>query len=194
MIGLVMAGGMGSRMKIPEEKLLLNYKKPIIMNVIEAMKKSGCFSKVIVTTSKNSPKTRKFLIKSGVDIIETPGAGYVEDLNFVLQSLEETVFVTGGDLPLLDAEIIKKIVGICNFDKTWTTILISKSYIDSQNLKTDYCLTLNDVQYCISGISLINSSKIYNMKPLQEDYLIFDDKRIAVNLNTKRDYELLSAS
>ena len=35
MIGLVMAGGKGTRMDIPEEKLLLEYKKPLIFHVID---------------------------------------------------------------------------------------------------------------------------------------------------------------
>ena len=34
MIGLVMAGGKGTRMKSNEEKLLLNYKQPLVLHVI----------------------------------------------------------------------------------------------------------------------------------------------------------------
>ena len=36
MIGIIMAGGKGSRMNLPEEKLLLKFKKPIILQVAEA--------------------------------------------------------------------------------------------------------------------------------------------------------------
>jgi len=32
------------------------------------------------------------------------------------------------------------------------------------------------------------------MKPVEESYIILDDKRIAFNLNTKEDYDLLCAS
>lgn len=194
MIGLVMCGGRGSRMKIPQEKLLLKYKKPIIMNVISAMKESGCFSKVIAATSQNAPETREFLIKSGIDTIDTPGNGYVNDLSSVLNSLKENVFVTAGDLPLLDGDVIRRILEISDFNNTWTTILVSKEYLDSYHLKSDYYVTLDNKQCCYSGISLVNPTKIEEMRPVQETYLIFDDKRIAVNLNTKGDYELLCAS
>lgn len=51
MIGLVMAGGKGTRMKIDEEKLLLKYKKPVILNVVDSLIKSNSFSKVLAVTS-----------------------------------------------------------------------------------------------------------------------------------------------
>jgi len=37
MIGLVMAGGKGTRMNLDNEKLLLKYKKPIILHVIDSL-------------------------------------------------------------------------------------------------------------------------------------------------------------
>jgi len=47
MIGIIMAGGKGSRMNIAGEKLLLKYKKPIVLHVIDALKNSECFSKIL---------------------------------------------------------------------------------------------------------------------------------------------------
>ena len=57
MIGLIMAGGKGTRMNMEQEKLLLNYKKPIILHVVDALKDSNCFSQIIAATSSNSPET-----------------------------------------------------------------------------------------------------------------------------------------
>ena len=45
MIGLVMAGGKGTRMNLDGEKLLLKYKKPIILHVVDSLNDSKCFSK-----------------------------------------------------------------------------------------------------------------------------------------------------
>ncbi len=62
MIGLVMAGGKGSRMEFPTpEKLLLEYEKPVIFNVIDALNHSHCFSRVVAATSPNSPHTKYVL-------------------------------------------------------------------------------------------------------------------------------------
>jgi len=61
MIGIIMAGGKGSRMNLSGEKLLLKYKKPLILHVVDALITSNCFSKIFAITSSNSPKTKKLL-------------------------------------------------------------------------------------------------------------------------------------
>ena len=43
MIALVMAGGKGTRMNLDNEKLLLEHKKPIILQVIDSLINSNCF-------------------------------------------------------------------------------------------------------------------------------------------------------
>lgn len=60
-----MAGGKGSRMKSNDEKLLLHYKKPLILHVIDALEASKCFDRIVVVTSPNSPKTHDFLKELG---------------------------------------------------------------------------------------------------------------------------------
>ena len=83
MIGLVMAGGSGSRMKFPApEKLLLECEKPIIFHVIDSLNDSHCFSKVFAATSPNSPDTKRVLEERGIETLDTQGNGYVNDLIF----------------------------------------------------------------------------------------------------------------
>ena len=194
MIALVMAGGKGTRMNLDNEKLLLKYKKPIILHVIDSLKYSNCFSKILALTSSNSPKTRKLLQKNNIEIFNTAGIGYVEDLTLVLQSTNDSVLVTSGDLPLLDDEIIKKIIKYYDPEKIWTSILVTNKFLTKLGLKSDYSLNYSNQICHYTGISLINSNKINSSKNLDEHYIIFDDKRIAFNLNTKQDYELLSTT
>ncbi|MDH3204569.1 MAG: NTP transferase domain-containing protein, partial [Nitrosopumilus sp.] len=106
MIALVMAGGKGTRMNLGNEKLLLKYKKPVILHVIDSLKNSNCFSKILAITSPNSPKTKKLLQENNIEIFDTPGIGYVEDLNLALQNIDEQVLITSGDIPLLHQDII----------------------------------------------------------------------------------------
>ena len=87
MIGLVMCGGKGTRMDLPEEKLLIKYKKPVIQHVISALQDSGMFFQIICITSPNAPKTRQFIKALGITTIETEGKGYVSDLSNALRSL-----------------------------------------------------------------------------------------------------------
>ena len=194
MIGIVMAGGKGTRMESEQEKLLLKYKKPVILHVVDALRESECFSKIFAVTSKNSPQTKQLLKENNVETTETPGNGYVSDLNQVLSSLNEPILVTSGDLPFLDYEIIKKIVEMFNPENIWTSIVVTKGFLDSLHLKSDIHVSYDGKDCCLSGISLVNAQKINNLECVKEAYQILDDKRVAFNLNTKQDYELLGVS
>jgi adenosylcobinamide-phosphate guanylyltransferase len=194
MIGIIMAGGKGSRMKLPGEKLLLKYKKPIILRVNEALCDSDCFSKIIFITSPNSPKTKKLLQENNYKIFDTSGMGYVEDLNLVLKSLNDSVFITSADLPLLDSEIIKKIVNLYSLNNTWTTILVTKIFLESLGISSDYNITFENQICNYTGISMINSKMISSLENIEENFVIVDDKRIGFNVNTKQDYDLLGTT
>jgi len=194
MIGLVMAGGKGYRMNLDNEKLLLKYKKPIILHVIDSLKNSNCFSKILTVTSSNSPKTKKLLKENNVETFDTPGIGYVEDLNLALKTINDIVLVTSGDLPLLDKEVIQKIVNQYDSQNIWTSILVTNKFLTTLRIKSDYSVNFNNQVCHYTGISLVNSKKISSIKSLDENYVIIDDKRIAFNLNTKQDYDLLSTA
>ena len=194
MIAIVMAGGKGSRMNLDGEKLLLKYKKQIILHVIDALENSKCFSKILAITSSNSPKTEKLLEENKIKLIHTPGVGYVEDLNLVLKSLNDFVFITSADLPYLDGNIIKDIINQYNSKNIWTTILVTKNFLDSLHLTSSYSFTFNNQQCCYTGISLVNAKNISTLDDVIENFIIIDDKRVAFNLNTKEDYDLLSTT
>ena len=191
MIGLVMAGGKGTRMQGNEEKLLLEYKKPLVLHVIDALQKSNCFEKIIAATSPNSPQTQKILSDNKVKIFETLGENFVIDLNNILKELDDCVFVTSGDLPLLDETIVKQIVNTTNSEKTWVSVLTTKSFQSSLNLDTECLVSLNGEDHVHTGISIVNASKNKNLDSVKENYLIINDKRVCFNVNTKSDFESL---
>ncbi len=194
MIGIVMAGGKGSRMNLDDEKLLLKYKKPVILQVVDSLKNSNCFSKIFTITSCNSPKTKKLLQENNIIIFDTPGIGYVEDLNLVLQTIHDVILVTSGDLPLLDQQIIQKIAHQYDSQNIWTSILVTNKFLTSLGIQSDYSVNFNNQKCNFTGISLINADKISSFENIVENYIIIDDKRIAFNLNTKQDYDLLSTT
>ena len=191
MIGLIMAGGKGTRMDTNEEKLLLKYKKPVILHVVDALQNANCFSKIIALTSLNSPNTEKILKETGIDIISSRGESFVSDLNEILQQLDEMVFVTSGDLPLLDSQIVKTIIDHHEEEQTWTSIVTTLSFLKTLGITSD-CIVENH-DYVQTGISIVDAKKIINLDPVEEKFLVIDDKRIGLNLNTKDDYSLLGS-
>ena len=194
MIGFVMAGGKGSRMNLDSEKLLLKYKKPVILHVVDSLNDSKCFSKILALTSLHSPNTKKLLQENNIDTFDTSGIGYAEDLSLVLQSTNDSVLVTSGDLPLLDKEIVQQIVNYYDPKIFWTSILVTNKFLTTLGLKSNYSVNYNDEICHYTGISLINANKITSSENTNENYIIIDDKRVGFNLNTKQDYELLGTT
>ncbi|MGY5147012.1 MAG: NTP transferase domain-containing protein [Candidatus Nitrosopumilus sp. bin_7KS] len=194
MIGLVMAGGKGTRMNLDDEKLLLKFKKPVILHVIDSLQNSNSFSKILAVTSCNSPKTKKLLEENNIETFDTSGNGYVEDLNSALRTINDHVLVISGDLPLLDEEIIKKITNQFDPEKIWTSILVTNKFLTALCLESDFSVDFNGQTCHYTGISLVNSEKISSLENLDENYIIIDDKRIAFNLNSKQDYDLLGTA
>ena len=194
MIALVMSGGKGMRMHARDEKLLLKYIHPTILHVVFALQNSNCFSKIIAATSPNSPKTKAMLQNAGIEIFETPGKGYVEDLNLVLRSINDETFVVSGDLPLLDDEIVKKIVNTHHPNNIWVSYLVSKDFLNSLGLKSEYNVTFQNRDCHFTGVSIVNAKEINNLNSIEETYHILNDKKIAFNLNTEKDYRLLGTS
>jgi adenosylcobinamide-phosphate guanylyltransferase len=194
MIGFVMAGGKGTRMNLDDEKLLLKYKKSIILHVVDSLNDSNCFSKILAITSLHSPKTKKLLQENNIKTFDTSGIGYAEDLSLVLQSTNDSVLVTSGDLPLLDKEIVRQIVNYYDPEKIWTSILVTNKFLTTLGLKSNYSVNYDNEICHYTGISLINANKITTSENINENYIIIDDKRVAFNLNTKQDYELLGTT
>ena len=194
MIGLIMAGGLGSRMSLDEEKLILIYKKPIILHVVDAMRESKCFSRIIAVTSPNSPKTKQLLQMHNIEVYSSPGSGYASDINKALKTINDSVLVISGDLPLLDKDIIQTMVSFYNPKHIWTSILVTEKFLDSLKISTEYRTEFNHQFCCYSGISLVNATQISNLEKIPEKFIILDDKRIGFNLNTKSDYDSLCAS
>ena len=194
MIGFVMAGGKGTRMNLDDEKLLLKYKKSIILHVLDSLNDSNCFSKILALTSLHSPKTKKLLQENNIKTFDTSGIGYAEDLSLVLQSTNDSVLVTSGDLPLLDKEIVRQIINYYDPEKIWTSILVTNKFLTTLGLKSNYSINYDNEICHYTGISLINANKITTSENINENYIIIDDKRVAFNLNTKQDYELLGTT
>ncbi len=189
-----MAGGKGSRMHLPDEKLLLKHIHPTILHVVFALQKSECFSNIIALTSPHSPKTKEILQKAGIEIFETPGNGLVFDLNLFLKSVNEEVLVVPGDLPFLNENMVSYIVKEKHPDTLWRSYLVTKDFLISLGLKSEFTTIFQTKECCFTGISIINAKEINNLNSVKENFQILNDKRIAFNLNTMEDYNLLSTT
>ena len=80
---------------------------------------------------------------------------------------------------------------MCIRDSIWTSNVTTLAFQKSLGLKPDFII--NDKDFVYTGISIVDAKKITNMDTVDEKFLVLDDKRIAFNLNTKDDYDLLGS-
>ncbi|MGE5533866.1 MAG: NTP transferase domain-containing protein, partial [Bacillota bacterium] len=111
-VALVMAGGKGIRLKLAQEKPLIEVcGKPVIQYVLSALKDAKKIDRIIVATTKYTPKTTILMRRLKVEVIETPGKDYVSDMGYVVQALKLGVFLAiAADLPLVRGEMIDAVV------------------------------------------------------------------------------------
>jgi len=58
-------------------------------------------------------------------------------------------------------------------------------------MSSEFTIKFNGKECIYTGISLIDTEKISDFKPIEESFVIINDKKIAFNLNTQEDYNLL---
>ena len=190
MIAVVMCGGLASRMKGPVEKPLLKVGgRPMIARVIESLRESGRFERIVGAVSPNTPATKNFLESSDIEIIETPGWGYSSDLSAVLSMTRPArVLVISADLPLVDSRMIAEIAARTQSGPL-LSVVFAKRFVEDIGITPSVNIILNGVEYCQSGVSIFDTSR-HAEGILKEEYLVMEKKEIAVNVNTKNDLEL----
>jgi adenosylcobinamide-phosphate guanylyltransferase len=198
MIAAMMCGGKGTRLENFKdvEKPLLEVKgKTMVERVLDALAQSRDFDKIIGVTSSNTPKTNVFvsyyLSWRTIDIIQTEGKSYSKDLSIVLNKLKpSTVFVVPADLPLLNPKIIQKVIRRYTPGLSCVSIVSDKQFVLNMGIKPSLVLNINSKEYCHTGITIVDSSKVEGFTNVKEYYVIMNEKEIVVNVNTKGELEI----
>ncbi|HUV83012.1 MAG TPA: NTP transferase domain-containing protein [archaeon] len=196
MDALVMAGGRGSRMKLPIEKPLLEINgKKLIEYVLDALEKSNNIDNIHIAVSANGPETGKWLSHRSRDfnIINTPGSGYVSDMVDAVKSagINGPVLMVMADLPLISSEMIDEVITKYHtIPQPALSVYNLLSVCRSKGLRPDTVFNKNGQLIVPSGLNILDADKIHEE---QEDYnYILDNHRLAVNVNTVEDLEICS--
>ena len=187
MIAAVMCGGAGSRLGSGEEKPMVKLGgKHYVERVLCALEKSGRFIRIVAAVSPNTPRTGEFLASSGIEVIDTPGAGYPQDLSSLLAKLApQRVLVVPADIPLLTPAAVSEVTNLLMKERgPAISLVIEKSFVEKLGV-TPSVLVAGDL--CHSGITLFDASV---SGQVEERYVTMNRAEIAVNVNTKREKEL----
>ncbi len=184
---LIMAGGKGTRMGLDVEKPLVEINgKPMVQYVIDALKNTDKIDHIIVAISKNTRKTETFLNEQGVDTIETPGDGYVNDLGFIISNfrLDDILLTITADLPLINSDMVSYVLEEYEkSNKPAMSVLVPVHIFEKYGIKP----TMTFGNLIPSGLNILRSIN----KTQDEKVLIIERIELALNINTYEDIKLL---
>jgi adenosylcobinamide-phosphate guanylyltransferase len=192
-VALVMAGGKGTRMKLPLEKPLIEVcGKTAIQYVLSALKEAKKIDRVIVATSNCTPKTTRLMRKLGVEVVETPGKDYVSDMGYVVQTLKLGVFLAiAADLPMVKGEMIDAVVERYErCGKPALTVAVPVETKTKLGMCIEYSFKIGEIDVVPVGINVIDGSKRYGDEWLDQDICLLDYQELAVNINTVPELQL----
>jgi adenosylcobinamide-phosphate guanylyltransferase len=189
---LVMAGGKGARMTLPEEKPLLKVGgKPVIEYVLAALKNATKVDGIVVAVSDYTPKTAKHVAKFPVKVVQTLGQGYVSDMGCAVKTLKlHAVLAIAADLPLITGEIIDHIVKRYErCGKPALTIAVPMAAKAKLGLGGEYAFKFDGKLVVPAGINVIDGSKI-SEEELEQEVCVMDNLEVAVNINTVQELQI----
>ncbi|MHA1385091.1 MAG: NTP transferase domain-containing protein [Candidatus Helarchaeota archaeon] len=190
---VIMAGGKSSRMKTHDEKTIIPILgKPMIEYIIEAAIDSNA-NQVLIATSPYTPRTIELIKKyNNIEIIETAGKGYHEDLKEIIEKYNlEIILTISGDLPLISSKDINKIIDFYkNSKKPSVSVMANLVDFEKYNLKPTYIMDYNDQKLVPIGINIING-RINASQWQEEAIMIVNNIQYLLNVNTENDLEIV---
>ena len=180
-----MAGGRGTRLKVPCEKPLFKlHDKPLIKYVIDNVNQSKFIDKLFIAVSPNTPETTKYLNSADGDfkILNTSGEDYLTDLSYILDYFEkksknDVLLFINADLPFISTQTIDYVLDYyMNSDKDALSTLVPVEIFEKLGL--DYSYEFNG--YVPSGLNVLRSVNIVQ----DEDQLVIPKDELALNINT----------
>jgi adenosylcobinamide-phosphate guanylyltransferase len=189
---LLMAGGRGRRLKAQCEKPLLKVcGKPMIQWVLESLKGARKVDDVIVVVSKHTPKTAEFVRKQALKVFQSPGKGFCYDAKYAIKRLMlGTVLIICADLPLIPSEFIDKVVTHYEqCEKPALAVMASLEIYAKSGLSAGYVFNVKGRSLVPIGINVVDGKRIREKK-LEEEILVVDDVKVAVNVNTHEDIRI----
>lgn len=188
---ILMAGGMGTRLKVPEEKPLFKlYDKPLIKYVVDNLKESKFIEEIVIAVSPNTRETTEYLksLKDDFKILDTSGEDYLKDLSYILdyfekQSKKDILLFINADLPFISTETIDYVIDYyLKSDKDALSVLVPVEIYESLGL--NYSYEFNG--YVPSGLNILRSENIVQ----DENQLVIKKVELALNINTIMDSKI----
>jgi adenosylcobinamide-phosphate guanylyltransferase len=191
---LIMAGGKGKRMGLPMEKPLLPFLgKPLVDWVVDAVATAEKVSEFYVVTSPNTPQTEQHCRANGWKILHTKANGYHNDLKqaAAMADLTGPVLTVPADSPAVTGKFLDKIINQFEANgKDFFAVFVPIQKREASGLSIDSTDEYQGVWYAVSGVNVVNGSKIQGEGKIETSALITEETDVLLNINTLKDLEI----
>lgn len=188
---ILMAGGMGTRLKVPCEKPLFKlHDKPLIKFVLDNLTASKLIDEIVIAVSPNTRETTQYLksLNGNFKILDTSGEDYLKDLSYILDYFEQrskndVLLFINADLPFISTETIDEVLNVyLGSDKDALSVVVPVEVFDDLGLNYSY-----EYNGCVpSGLNVLRSENIVQ----DEKQLMLKKVELALNINTILDSKI----
>ncbi|QCJ48540.1 cobalamin biosynthesis protein CobY [Haloprofundus sp. MHR1] len=195
-----MCGGRGSRLGGETEKPLVEIAgSPMVDRVLAALSASRV-DVIRAVVSPHAPETREHLAAAAdasdaadadeLRILDAPGDGYVEDLQYALERVGRPVVTVAADLPLLAAEHVDDALGVATADEASgdarsVTVCVPEALKRRLGASADTTFDSDGRNLAPTGLNVVAVG--------EETVHVSYDARLAVNVNRPPDIALAEA-
>ena len=184
---LVMAGGKGSRMD-GEKALVRVGGIPMLHRVTRALRNSQNIERIIVASSSYTPKTSDEAYKLGLEVLLTPGTGYVEDMKYAVNTRNlGHVLVINSDLPFINSSIIDQVIRLyLKAEKPAMTVMVPAAKLKEKEFEPTYTIQRGDETLAPAGLNVMDG-KWLGDDEVAEEVVIMTDAMPFINVNNSAD-------
>ncbi len=177
MDAIVLCGGRGTRLDADVEKPLVAVcGVPMLERVAEALGASGV-EQVYAAVSPHAPRTRERAVELGLRPVDTPGEGYVADLDRALAVVGRPALTVVADLPLVDADLVDRALDASGGESL--SVTVPAALKRRLGVSADTTFERAGRTLAPAGLNVVGES--------DDELLVSYDARLAVNVNRSAD-------
>lgn len=191
-VGVLMAGGAGSRMEHTKEKPLIPLDgKPMFEYVFDALKRLEDIDRTVIAVSLKTPETAEYAKSLPVEVIETSGEGYCMDMKAAIDEVDcDAGLIVPSDLPFVTPRILEKVLErFRKAGKPALSVFVPSVLVEDLGLSPDMRYTLNGEDVVPVGINMIENHDAGDSHLEQEDFIL-PKRELALNVNDRKSLQI----
>ena len=182
-----MCGGRGTRLDTTTEKPLVELGGRAMVDRVVAALSGSRIETIHAVVSPHTPDTHHHLITTeAVTCISAPGEGYVPDLQYALNRVEQPILAVAADLPLITDTVVEDVLDAASTNEGSTTVCVPAVLKEILGASVDTAFEDDNRRVAPTGVNVVANAE---SDTIHMSY----DIRLAINVNRTSDADLAEA-